>query len=326
VNSSSNQGTLPNWVIASVPLDLASFPQTRNGDVYLAFWVIVWMEDAAGNLVPEIPGHGLTASPAATSYTSITAVPFESHSNNAGLYGAYTPYYVCPVSAPCVSPDFDTGGNPPGARRAKSTATVDVGEVKAASPQVLVDKRTIVSARLSSNDFKGFLPIAFYDSDPALGAPPFDVHHIWHVRPNDTYLSRAVYRPQTCGRHTIYVVAHPERETRKTATGEVGVTIDANATIGTLRAKLAGAHLGTGANPLLQDLDRAQQQLALGKAGAAANHFRLFAQHVSEPRYAGIPALDPRFFASLAELAANCLAPEGERRGTSPQGPALRPR
>ena len=65
-NSASSGGTTPNWTMASTEkLDTTSY-----GDQYLVFWVLVYMTDALG-LVPEMPGHGLTAIP--PTLDSITA-------------------------------------------------------------------------------------------------------------------------------------------------------------------------------------------------------------------------------------------------------------
>jgi hypothetical protein len=49
---------LPNWVLAST-----TFDTTGRGGQSLIFWVVVWAQDANGNLVAELPGHGLTAVP-----------------------------------------------------------------------------------------------------------------------------------------------------------------------------------------------------------------------------------------------------------------------
>jgi hypothetical protein len=101
-NSASTNGTVPNWALASTTFDTGAFDQTKNGDVYLIFWVVVWIQDGQGNILPELPGHGLTSgspppgcpfpppicppnpsSPAP--YTQITDVPIEDYSNNVGF-------------------------------------------------------------------------------------------------------------------------------------------------------------------------------------------------------------------------------------------------
>jgi hypothetical protein len=310
-DSSSNQGTLPNWTLASVPFNPSAFPQTRNGNVYLVFWTVVWMEDSAGNLVPEVPDHGLTANPSALTITQMTQVPIQSHSNNIGVYGYGMPIFVCPPAPAVCTPT--SGSGEPGA----TDSFVSVSNVAVPSLPLFVDKKVTVSARLTSHDFSGSMSVAYWDGDPDNGGTMFDLRHIPHIRAQDTYETTAAYRPQTCGRHTIFVVAQPDRDAPETASAAVDVTIDANAAIGTLRGKINLLHLGSGTNPLLQDLEQAQKQLAKGKPSVAANHLRVFSKHVRERRYAGIPGLDAPFFASLADLTATCVqVPVGPMRST----------
>ena len=65
----------PNWTTASVDFVPANFEATKSGNAYMVFWVVVWMEDASGKLVPEMPGHGLKSIPA-SNLTQITQVPY----------------------------------------------------------------------------------------------------------------------------------------------------------------------------------------------------------------------------------------------------------
>ena len=53
------QTLTPNWALAST-----TFDTTPYSDTYLVFWVVVWMEQN-GQLVSEMPGHGITAIPGA---------------------------------------------------------------------------------------------------------------------------------------------------------------------------------------------------------------------------------------------------------------------
>ena len=94
-DSPSNQGTQPNWAITQP----VNFDTTPYSNTYLAFWVVTWMEDANGNLIPEMPGHGLTANPAGMTFQQISQVPFESYSNNVGMYEVHSPFFIFPASA-----------------------------------------------------------------------------------------------------------------------------------------------------------------------------------------------------------------------------------
>lgn len=68
------------------PFNPAAFAPTQGGDVYLRFWVLVWMEDSGGNLVQEMAGHGLAASPAEGTITKLGDVQVQPYSNNAGTF------------------------------------------------------------------------------------------------------------------------------------------------------------------------------------------------------------------------------------------------
>jgi hypothetical protein len=88
---SDSPGAPLNWVIVHTPTPFDTTPYSGKS---LVFWVVVWMQDANGNLVPEIQGHGLTSVPG--QLTSLADVPVEmatdtqrnpvSYSNNVGLY------------------------------------------------------------------------------------------------------------------------------------------------------------------------------------------------------------------------------------------------
>jgi hypothetical protein len=231
----------------------------------------------------------------------MSQVPIEAHSNNRGLYGYTMPTFVCPPApAPCVS---SAGSGAPGA--IDDFVTVD--NVTVPSLPLLVGQKTTVSARLMSDGYSGPTSVAFFDGDPASGGTLFELRHIPHLRADAPYLAGATYRPQTCGRHTIYVVAQPHREAPESASAVVDVTIDATAAIGTLRSRLPATRLGSGLTALLQDLEQAEKQLARGKTTVGANHLRVFSKHVNQRRYAGIPGFDAPFFASLADVTAGCV-------------------
>lgn len=70
------------------------------------------MEDSGGNLAAEMPGHGLKSIPA-VNLTQITQVPFESYSNNVGMYGVHQPFYICPPSG-CVPQNTGLGSTQSG--------------------------------------------------------------------------------------------------------------------------------------------------------------------------------------------------------------------
>ena len=84
--STTTPGDPPNWRMAVQTFDPAAFAQTKNGNVYLRFWVLAWMEDAAGNPVQEMAGHGLAANPAREKIGVMGDVKVEPYSNNVGSF------------------------------------------------------------------------------------------------------------------------------------------------------------------------------------------------------------------------------------------------
>ncbi len=89
-----NSALTPNWTTAT-----ANFTATEEiSGTYQVFWVVTWAEDAGGNMVQEVNGHGLNSKPG--TLTSIVQVPIQagpvvptttgsgttSFTNNVGLY------------------------------------------------------------------------------------------------------------------------------------------------------------------------------------------------------------------------------------------------
>jgi hypothetical protein len=70
-------------------------------------------------------------------------------------------------------------------------------------------QRVEVATQLHTGDapIEGSATVLFYDGDPALGAKPFDVERVAHLRARDTTEVRVPYRSDACGRHQVFVVA-----------------------------------------------------------------------------------------------------------------------
>jgi hypothetical protein len=216
-NSPSTNGTLPNWALVSTTFDTGAHPQTKDGNVNLIFWVLVWMQDAQGNVVAELPDHGLTSDfMPSTTFAQITQVPTESHSNNVGFYG-YTGsgFYLAP-------PGSEVGGAP------THPEDLVIERLSVESPSAVpLDQKTKVTLSLRTGDTAlGSLPVVFYDGEPGQGGRPFDIMHLSRLRPNETTLSRVFFRPQSCGTHTVVAVAGPATPAPATARAAVTVTLD----------------------------------------------------------------------------------------------------
>ncbi|MBV9263046.1 MAG: hypothetical protein JO324_01910 [Candidatus Eremiobacteraeota bacterium] len=305
--SNTNQATQPNWTIATVPFNPAAFAATNNGNVYLAFWVVVWMEDPFGNLVAEIDDHGLSSSPAPLSFSSITDVPFQTHSNNVGIYGYSSPIFVCPAALPCGISPSALGSGPRGNEQ------VAVQNVAVSSTPLLVDQPTKVTAQLRSANVDGPIAVAYYDGDPNAGGKLFHTHHIT-MRSFDTYLSKAQYTPQACGSHTLHVVSR----VGSVAPAESGqVTI--NVTIDPAKAvqELINVTLRAHAPPkqeskLLQDLNKAARAFPL-HVGQGLDALRDFIRDVGksppgrEAHNGSLSAQDANLLTTLATRIIDCI-------------------
>jgi hypothetical protein len=200
--NSPTAGPNPNWSMASTTFDTTPYP-----DMSLVFWVVVWMQDAGGRLVPEPAGHGLTQIPKAL--TSLAQVPIQPFSNNVGYYNQ--PIYIAPV-----------GGTPPAAG---PRAAVAVDAVSIAPAVVATFQKAIVAARVraSAAGDSGVM-VRFFDGDPARGGRMFDAELIPRIRPGETWTARVPYRARTCGRRQIVIVAQGQTGGPTRASTTVDVT------------------------------------------------------------------------------------------------------
>jgi hypothetical protein len=98
------------WVLVGTTFDTAAFDDTKNGDVYLSFWVVAWVEDGNGQLVGEMPGRGPTALSGTLASLADAAALEEPHSNNVGFYKLA--FYVFPhwAAPPAPSRSRQNGG------------------------------------------------------------------------------------------------------------------------------------------------------------------------------------------------------------------------
>ncbi len=214
----------PNWTTASVDFPTAQFPHLTN--TYLVFWVVVWMEDAQGNLVPEMPAHGLTADPRGMNLQQITDVPVEPYSNNVGMYPISAPFFLFP-STPSLGQSQDSG----------FLQSISLS----ADRHLLREHRTKLTATLQAGGAPVHsVTIAYYDGDPATNGQLLDMQRIAYMDPGQNYYHRAFYSPETCGVHQLYAWAWLDDTPGITAKFPVTVTIqpvdDVNALIASTKA------------------------------------------------------------------------------------------
>ncbi len=189
-NSASVQGPKPNWVVT----EPVNFDTTAYGNSYLVYWVVAWMEDSSGNLIPEMPDHGLTANPGPLSLQQITQVPVEAYSNNVGMYGVNSPFFIFPAQ---------TGDG--AAQRGKgSLRSVGITTRR----KLLLEERAKVTMQLRSEGGSlDSVVVSYYDGDPRKSGKVFDVQRVAHMARGVTYTHRAFFRPEACGVHKLYARA-----------------------------------------------------------------------------------------------------------------------
>jgi hypothetical protein len=210
-NKSSGPNAQPNWTLVSTTFDTTKFQGTKDGNVHLVFWVVVWMQDANGNLISEMPGHGLTAIPSAgtpnsdgeTTVHFVGVAQFEEcqidnkcYSNNIGLYKQV--FYIAPNSL--------------GATPGPTTASLDIGKVDVSANQVTPRDTVVLSAMLSANGAAASgVSVNFYDGDPNSSGRLFAVERIPHIAADAEHLVQTTYRTNACGVHQLFAVINRGR-------------------------------------------------------------------------------------------------------------------
>jgi hypothetical protein len=179
---------LPNWTLVTIPFDTTAYSGEQ-----LVFWALVFMTDLTGAVLPEMPGHGLNGNPSSINYQKITDVPTETYSNNVGLYGTYSPFFVKPRT------QLNSTGSPN--RIAINSVTLPGGKL-------FPGQRAKVSVQLPAGGASDdSIQLLYFDGDPARGGVSFAQQDVTQTGQGNVYNARAFYTPQTCGLHDIYVVA-----------------------------------------------------------------------------------------------------------------------
>ena len=210
-NSQTEPPGQPNYTVVTTTLDTSSL-----GNTYQIFWVLVWVEDSAGNMITELPGHGLSGKPG--SLATIGDVPLEevmldgatkTFSNNVGYL--HSKFYIAP----------ETTQTPPAPDPVLSIENV---QITPAAPEP--GERVIVSADIFSigSPAEGvhvrlFPSVAEWQAhrdDPALLQPkPFDVELLPFIAGGESDRVEVPYQTNACGKQEVLIVA------RSAATDEV---------------------------------------------------------------------------------------------------------
>jgi hypothetical protein len=289
----------PNWTTASVDFAPASYSAVKNGNAYMVFWVVVWMQDANGNLVTEMPGHGLTSVPAA-GLKQISDVPFEAYSNNVGMYGAHQHFYICPTSG-CIQQSTGLSSTQSGVSIKSLTVSVN--------PQLLLEKQAKVNATIQAGGepING-VNVAYYDGDPAKGGTLLDVQQIQHMDADATYSHRSFFTPGTCGTHALYASAWLPNSPEVQATATTSVTIDSVSFVqalinSTTNADISDSQVRTN---LVALLNSALQEFQQGQSDAANTSLAAYIQQLALSSGNGTSADSVNVLSAQANVILSC--------------------
>jgi hypothetical protein len=192
----------PNWQLVPIP---GAFDTTPYADQYVVFWVVVWMEDASGKLVAEMPGHGLRAIPGAlTSFADVAGFE-DAYDNNVGFYKSA--FYVFPKASESRVAKKKPVSDKPGLNRSRPAFTLTSPTVSAHT--IGRGERIVVDLSLVTGDepVAGGATVRFYDGDPTKGGKAFDLERIPHLRARESYRVSVPFTSDQCGPHHLFVAA-----------------------------------------------------------------------------------------------------------------------
>ncbi len=277
----------PNWVLASVPFDTSG----RAGQ-NLVFWVITWMEDANGNRVQEMPGHGLTQIPNEnlTNLLDPTQLAMENYSNNVGLYGVHTQFSILPAPPAAGLP----GSEPPA-----KPGTLESLALSGPS-KVYLDDDVYIKARLTATGGPvDRVTIDYYHGKPS-GEHLIDAQVVHHIDADDSYVHATSFQAMSCGTHKIYAQASTGQGSVTSQDFKFTVTVDPIALINDMLARLPKIKLaGEFGHSLSLNLEAAKSLFEKGQTARGISSLQVFAHAVDA--VAGLSGAAPQ--RSLSALA-----------------------
>jgi hypothetical protein len=193
-------------------------------DTYWVIWVVAWVVNTdTGLLEPEPTGHGFTTLPASsTQFHDPSQVPIELYSNNLGIYNQVVSIIGASSSTTPAASSAIAG---PAAREAATTPAakkLTLGKIStnSSSPVLRYQPTAILAPHVVTGDHVDSIFTEYFDGDPDKGGTVFDTQHVPHVVGGSQYVDRALFRPQTCGEHEIFVRAVPMDGSAATATAK----------------------------------------------------------------------------------------------------------
>jgi hypothetical protein len=189
--------------------------------------------------------------------------------------------------------------NPPRQGGLPSTAEeLALDHVSVPDTPVMVDTKAKVAVTLRTGDTPlGGFPVLFYDGDPQTGGKIFDVQHLVSLGANSIHLTHTFFRPQTCGEHTIVVVAGPATPAPAIGQASVNVIINPVAAVEALINSITSVALSTPQERrLIARLEAAKRAFTHNFPRVAVNWLQVF-----------IGAVEVQRGQTLTEEQADCL-------------------
>lgn len=210
-----NSALTPNWTTVT-----AQFMATEAlSGTQQVFWVVTWAEDAGGNLVQEVIGHGLTAKPGVL--TSIVDVPIEqgpvvstttgsgitSFTNNVGLF--HLPFCI----GVCANTS-DAAANPP-ALSIDTLSVAPLGNQRSA--------HHVISAEIRATNGGAEAVLVSLVEEDGIKRTIRNVDVLPFVADTNSQMIRMPFTPERCNTHTLLL----EVRSRNAGTAVQRLTIDA---------------------------------------------------------------------------------------------------
>jgi len=208
----------PNWKTVSISFNTEQ--EGMQGDTWWIFWVLVWPQDMEGNLVAEVPGHGLPESTfiPGQNYKSIQDVPLEivsilesgqevqtSFTNNLGFLKQA--FYVAPET---ISEELLTSAE---------VGEIVIENIKIGSNDIFVDDEILVEADVWSIGARAdALAVTLNEGHPDDTDQVYDIELMSHILADSSNKFKVLYQPKLCGERDLYLSAGPEGPSAPTAT------------------------------------------------------------------------------------------------------------
>lgn len=289
-NSPNYPKNTPNWAVVGT----SKLNTSLYSDEDLAFWIVAYVKDGRGNLVSEMPGHGLIVLPPVFKSITDVATYLEGYSNNVGFY-KQTLHILPPDSPPTVDP---------------SQAGISVSNLTVSPSRIELGQAAIISGQVHTVGEIDGISIAFNDGVRGRSATSFDVDQIPHIRANDYFLSKTVYHANSCGKHALSVSPlDVPMNSRTIPTAQVAVFMDPLVGTQELITATTNARLPNGTqNSLLAKLQAAQQSFREGNQTAGQRQLIAYGNEVMALRGKNIPNATADALMSLLSQVQQCIA------------------